>query len=116
LAAIFENQEIKAALSEKKTVRAPHHFLAAKIPDIELDLAMAWRPSLDLYLFMLNDAGGPGFVRIARLSPHQIPKERRLADRLIADHEEFQFVQWPQSLLLLRKDKAAVRGKNGRGI
>jgi len=40
LAAIFENQEIEAALSQEKTVRAPHHFLAAKIPDIELDLAM----------------------------------------------------------------------------
>ena len=68
---------------------APHHLLTAKIPDIEPDLAVFWRPALNLDLLVLNDAGRFRLSRVARLSLDEIAKERCLADRLVADTRSF---------------------------
>jgi len=62
----------------------------AKIPDIELDLAVVRRPAAGSHLFMLNDAGclgsfGSRGCRIRYLMSDVLPTAS-------CNHEELQFV------------------------
>jgi hypothetical protein len=65
---------------------------------------------------LLNDAGRSGLTRVARLALDEIAKERRLADRLVADHKELQFAEGLQRFLFLSADKAPIGRDDGLTI
>ena len=97
-------------------MRSAKHLLTAKIPNIELDVAMLRRPALHFDLLMQIDSRRSSFARIARFVVDQIAQKRGLADRLIADDEELDLIDRLRRPFFSRPFKVAVGGENDLGV
>ena len=110
--AIFEDQEIQATGGEKVPMRSAHHLLPTEVPDVQADAAIVGRPGRRLNSLPGHDPLRLRLAGIARLVADEVSKERCLADRLAADHEELGLVEGQKRLRGIGAPKAPVRGEN----